>query len=145
MTGMVVDAGHALHHQRHPRQGPEIRVEAVGARPLPQPLLHLPELPGTEPWLAARPPGAVEGADTAASPLGVPSAHALTAHFELTSNRGQNHLAGGKQAARLFAALLELLKIAAGTNTRRHTSRIVDPALVVTIFREIVTVLCESQ
>jgi hypothetical protein len=42
----------------------------------------------------------------------------------LTSNGGQNHLAGGKQAARLFAAVLELLKIAAGMNARRHTSRI---------------------
>jgi hypothetical protein len=63
----------------------------------------------------------------------------------LTSNRGQNHLAGGKQAAGLFAAVLELLKIAARTNARRHTSRIDDPAPVVTIFREIVTVLCEIQ
>jgi hypothetical protein len=35
MTRMVVDTGHALHHQSHPRQGPEIRVEAVGPRPLP--------------------------------------------------------------------------------------------------------------
>jgi hypothetical protein len=63
----------------------------------------------------------------------------------LTGNRGQNHLAGGKQAARLFAAVLELLKIAARTNARRHTSRIVDLAPVVTIFREIVTVLCGIQ
>jgi hypothetical protein len=63
----------------------------------------------------------------------------------LTSNGGQNHLAGGKQAACLFAAVLELLKIAAGTNACRHTFRIVDLAFVVTIFREIVTVLCEVQ
>jgi transposase len=35
MTGMVVDTGHALHHERHPRQRPQIRVEAVGPRPLP--------------------------------------------------------------------------------------------------------------
>ncbi len=145
MTGMVVDPGHALHHQRHPRQRPEIRVEAVGPRSLPQRLLHLPELPGIEPWFAACPPGAVEGADATASPLCVPSAHALTTHFEFTSNRGQNHLAGGKQAARLFAAVLELLKIAAGTNARRHVSRIVDFVPAVTIFREIVTVLCEIQ
>jgi hypothetical protein len=108
-------------------------------------LFHLPELPLIEPWFAARPPGAAEGAGTAASPLCVPTAHTLTAHFQLTSDRGQNHLAGGLQAARLFAAVLELLKIAAGMNARRHTSRIVDPAHVVTIFREIVTVLCEIQ
>jgi hypothetical protein len=138
MTGMVVDTGYALNHQRHPRQRPEIRVEAVGPRPLPQRVLHLPESPGIEPWFAARPPGTVEGADTAASPLCVPSAHALTAHSQLTSNRGKNHLAGGKQAARLFAAVLELLKIAARTNVCRHTSRIADPA-------PIVTVLCEIQ
>jgi len=35
MTGMVVDTGDALQHQRHPRQGPQIRVEAVGPRPQP--------------------------------------------------------------------------------------------------------------
>lgn len=145
MTGMVVDIGHALNHQRHPRQRPEIRVEAIGPGPLPQRPLHLPELPGIEPWFAARPPGAVESADTAALPLCVPSAHALTAHLQLTSNGGQNQLAGGKQAARLFAAVLELLKIAAGTNARRHSSSIVHAALAVTIFRDIVTVLCEIQ
>ena len=145
MTGMVVDIGHALNHQRHPRQRPEIRVEAIGPRPLPQLPLHLPELPGIEPWFAARPPGAVEGVDTAASPLCVPSAHALTAHSQLTSNRGQDHLAGGKQAARLFAAVFELLKIAARANACRHSSSIIYDALSVTIFRDIVTVLCEVQ
>src|ERR1017187_3159951 len=41
----------------------------------------------------------------------------------------------GKQAARLFAAVLELLKIAVRTNVRRHTSKMVDPAPAVTIFR----------
>ncbi len=107
MTGMVVDIGHALNHQRHPRQRPQIRVEAVGPCPLPQRPLHLPKLLGIEPWFATCPPGAVERAGTAAPPLRVPSAHALTAHFQLTSNGGQNHLADGKQAARLFAALLE--------------------------------------
>jgi hypothetical protein len=45
----------------------------------------------------------------------------------------------------LFAAVLKLLKIAARTNARRHTSRIVDAAPAVTIFREIVTILCEIQ
>jgi hypothetical protein len=145
MTGMVMDAGHTLNHQRHPRQRPEIRVEAVGPRSLPQRPLHLPELPEVELWFAARPPGAVEGADTAALPLCVPSAHALTAHSQLTSNRGQNHLAGGKQAAGLFAAVFELLKIAARTNACRHSSSIVHAPLDVTIFREVVTVLCEVQ
>ena len=56
-------------------------------------------------------------------------------YLKLTSHRGQNHLAGGKQAARLFAAVLELLKIAVRTNVRRHTSKMVDPAPAVTIFR----------
>jgi hypothetical protein len=45
----------------------------------------------------------------------------------------------------LFAALLEMLKIASGTNARRHNSSIVQAALAVTLFREFVTVLCESQ
>jgi len=41
--------------------------------------------------------------------------------------------------------VLELLKIAPGTNARRHASRIIDLAPFVTIFCEIVTVLCEIQ
>jgi hypothetical protein len=45
----------------------------------------------------------------------------------------------------LFAAVLELLKIAAGTNARRHSSSIIHAALTVTILRDIVTVLCEVQ
>jgi hypothetical protein len=138
MTGMVVDAGHALHYQRHPRQRPEIRIEPIGPRPLPQRKFHLPELPGIDSWFAARPPSAVEGACATGSPLGVPTTHTLTVHFQLTSDGGQNHLAGGKQAARLFAAVLKLLEIAAGTNARRHTSTILAPA-------SFVTILCEIQ
>ena len=99
MTGMVMDAGHTLNHQRHPRQRPEIRVEAVGPRSLPQRPLHVPELPQVELWFAAR----------------------------------------------LFAAVFELLKIAARTNACRHSSSMVHAALAVTIFREVVTVLCEVQ
>jgi hypothetical protein len=143
MTGMVVHTGHALNHQRHPRQRPEIPVEAVGPRTLPQRPLHTPELPGIELWFAARPPGAVEGADAAAPPLCVPSADALMADFQLTGNRGQNHLASGKQAAGLLTTEFELLKIAARTNACRHSSSINHAA--VTIYCDIVTVLCETQ
>lgn len=145
MTGMILDIGRALNQQRHPRQGPEIRVEPVGPRTLPQRLFHLPELPRLELWLSARPSGAVQGADAAALPLRVPPARALAADLQLTGNGGQDHLAGGKQAARLFAPVLELLKIAAGRKTYRHAFSIHDPAPIVTIFREIVTVLCEIQ
>jgi hypothetical protein len=145
MTGMVTDAGHALDHQRNPRQRPEIRVKAVRPRTSPQRLLHLLKLPGIEPRLAACPAGAVKGADASALPLGVPPAHTLPAHLELTSDRGQNQLAGSKQAASLFAAVFELLKIAAGTNVYGHASSIHEHANYVTILCEIVTVLCEIQ
>ena len=143
MTGMVVDTRSPLDHQSHSRQRPQLRVEAMGPRSLPQGLLPLPELPGIELGFAARAPGAVESAGPATAPLPIPTAHTLTAHFQLTSNGSQNHFAGGKQAARLFAAVLELLKIAAGTNACWHMSRRADLARAVTIFREAVTVLCE--
>jgi hypothetical protein len=142
---MVVNPGHALNHQRYARQRPEIRVKAVPPRTSPQRLLHLSKLPGFELWFAACTASAVQCANAAAPPLRVPSAHTLTAHFQLTSDRGQNHVAGGKQAASLFAATFELLEIAAGTHGRRHTSSIGDLESSVTIFREIVTVLCEIQ
>jgi hypothetical protein len=94
-------------------------------------------LPRLELGFAACPAGAVQGAEAAALPLRVPPAHALPAHLELTSDVGQNHLAGSKQAACLFAPVLELLKIAAGTNLHRHTSSIDYRASPVTILREI--------
>jgi len=145
MAGMVVNAGHALHHQRDSRQGPQVRVEAVCPRPLPQGFFHLPELPGVELGLAAGPAGGVEGAHAAAVPLRVPAAHALAAHLQLTSDGGKNHPASGKQATRLFATKFELMKIATGTNRRRHDSSIDDHVVVVTIFCEYVIVLCEIQ
>jgi len=138
MTGMVVDAGHALDHQRHPRQRPEIRLKAVRPRTFPQRLLHLLKLPGIEPRFAACPAGAAKGADAATPPLDVPPAHTLPAHLQLASDRGQDQLAGSKQTAGLFAAVFELLKIAAGTNMCGHASSIHEHA-------NCVTVLCEIQ
>jgi len=145
MPGMVVNTGQALHHQRHPRQRPEIGVEAIGPRTLPEHPLHLAEFSGIEFWFAARPSGSVEGANAAALPLFVPPAHALPAHLQLPRNRGQHQLASGKQAGGLFAAAFELLKIAARTDRRSHATSIADLALPVTIFYESVTVLCEIQ
>jgi hypothetical protein len=45
----------------------------------------------------------------------------------------------------LLAPVLELLKIAAGRKTYRHAFSTHDPAPSVTIFREIIAVLCEIQ
>jgi len=90
MTGMVVDAGHALDHQRNPRQRPEIRVKAVSPRTSSQRLLYLLKLAGIQHRFAACPAGAVKSADAATLPLGVPPAHTLPAHLELTSDRSQN-------------------------------------------------------
>jgi hypothetical protein len=145
MTRMVVNAGHRLDHQRDSRQRPQVCVEAIGARPLPQRFLYLPELPGIELGFAASPADGVEGADAAAAPFRVPAAHTLAAHFQLAGDGGKNHPAGGKQAAGLFATQFELPKITAGTNRRGHASRVNDQAQNVTIFCETVTVLCEFQ
>jgi len=145
MTGMVVNAGHTLDHQRDSRQRPQVCVEAVGPCPQPQGSLYLPESLGIELGLAACPSGSVEGADAAAAPLGVPAAHTLTAHLQLTGDGGKNQPAGGKQAAGLFATQFEFPEITAGTNRRGHASRVNDEAANVTIFCDIVTVLCEVQ
>ena len=145
MTGMVVDAGHALHHQRDARQRPQVRVEAVRPRPLAQGFLHLPELPGIQLGFAASTSRAIQGAQAAAIPLRVPAAHALATYLQLTSNGGKNHPASGKQAAGLFAAKFKLPKISAGTNRSGHASSIDHPAAAVTILCEYVTVLCELQ
>ena len=145
MTGMVVNAGQAFDHQRDARQRPQVGGEAVAPRPLPQGLLHPAELPSLELGFAANQTGGVEGAHASAAPLRVPAADALAAHLELTGDGGQDHPARGKQAARLFAPEFKLVEIAAGANRRRHASSINDPDGIVTIFCDIVTVLCDIQ
>ena len=120
-------------------------MEAVDPCTLPQRLLHLAQLSRNELGFAASPAGSLEGVDAAAPPLPVPPAYALAADLQLSSNGGQNHLAGSKQAACLFASAFEFLKIAAGTNRRTHTSSIQDQMSSVTIFCDFVTVLCEIQ
>jgi len=142
---MIVDAGQTLDNQRHSRQSPEIGVESVGARAFPQRLLHLSELRRVQLGLAARPARAVEGAHAAGLPLDVPSAHTLAADLQLAGDGGQDQFAGGKQSAGLLAPLQKQLEITARRERCGHGKSIADLRSLVTILRESVTLLCETQ
>lgn len=145
MAGMIVDAGQTFDNQRHSRQSPEIGVESIGARAFPQRLLHLPELGRVQLGLAARPAGAVEGAHAAGLPLDVPSAHTRAADLQLAGDGGQDQFACGEQAAGLPAPLLKQLEITARGERSGHGKSIVDLRSLVTILREYVILLCETQ
>ena len=74
-------------------------------------------------------------------PLSIPAGHTLTTHFQFPSDGCEDQLTGCKQAGRLFATTLKTLEIPAWRYS--HTDSIDRNSTNVTIFCEIVTVLCE--
>ena len=124
MTGVILDAGHPFYNLCHAWQRPKIRLEAVGLCSTAHSLLQLPKLLRFQLRFATGSARALEGASSSLFPFCVPSAHALPAHLQFTSHRGQNHFAGREQAARLFPPPLQFRKVAAWTNSLRHTSSI---------------------
>lgn len=104
MAGMVPDPGEPLDDGGHPRQGPQIGAEAVGACPLAQRSVNLVQLGVGELRLAARSTGRAQGGDPALPPLPVPATNTLAAHLQCPSDTGQN-LAAAEQLRGLLAPL----------------------------------------
>ncbi len=104
MAGMVPDPGEPLDDGGHPRQGPQIGAEAVGACPLAQRSVNLVQLGVGELRLAPGSAGRAQGGEAALSPLPIPATNTLAAHLECASDRGQN-LAAAEQLSGLLAPL----------------------------------------
>jgi hypothetical protein len=115
MAGMVSHASQPLDHGGHPRQGPQIRAEAVGACPLAKPALEALELRAVQFGFATGPADGSQGGPAALLPGAVPAAGTLAAHLECPSDKGRS-LAGPKQLRRLSATLFQGLEISSGTH-----------------------------
>lgn len=138
MTGVITYTCETFNESGHPRQGPQVRTEAVGSRPLAQFPVQPLNVLSTESRLASGPPGAVQPADASTLPLFVPSADALAAHAESPSDLGYDQLSGSEHAPGLVTPLLQSSKIPSRTKFGRHTR-------IICATGTIVTLLCEIQ
>jgi hypothetical protein len=88
MSRMVGDPGRRLDHLDDARKRPHVRRVAMGERPSFQLGHDLFELAFAEPGHPSRPTGPSKGAVATGLPIGVPTAHALARHLELSGHVG---------------------------------------------------------
>lgn len=136
MARMVPHPGQALDQLGHPRQGPQIRPEALGARPLAQGPVHLLPLLALQLRFAARPPGGAQSLHAALFPLPIPAADTLATDLQSSGYRRQP-LASAKQPGGSPASIFESLEIASRMHKCFHASNICEDLGIVTIFGEI--------
>jgi hypothetical protein len=106
MTGVIAHPSQALDDLGDARQRPQVGVEAVHPRALPQRLVYLPQLGRLQLRFAAGPSCAAQSSNSTASPLPIPTRHTLTTHFQFSGDGCKDQLPGSKQAGRLFATTL---------------------------------------
>ena len=136
MARMVPHPGHALDQRGHPRQGPQIRPEALGARPLAQGPVYLLQLRTLQLRFAARPPGGAQSLYPALFPLPIPAADTLATDLQSSRYRRQL-LASAEQLGGSPASIFESLEIASQTHQGFHAFSISEELESVTVFREV--------
>ena len=135
MTGMKPDAGHALHHSGHPRQGPQVSTETVIPGPFTQGPLHAAHLRLGQTGFAASPSGPLEGLDPTLLPLLIPATHTLSTDLDLPGHRGQDRFTPSKEASGQPPSSRKFIEIAAWS-ADHHAQIIRRASGVVTIKRE---------
>jgi hypothetical protein len=133
---MVPHPGQALDQLGHPRQGPQIRPEALGARSLAQGPVELLQLLALQLRLAARPPGGAQSLRAALFPLPVPAADTLATDLESSGDRRQP-LAPAEQLGGSPASIFECLEIPSWMHKCLHASSISEELEIVTVFCEV--------
>jgi hypothetical protein len=136
MARMVSHPGQALDQLGHPRQGPQIRPETLGARPSAQGPVELLQLLALELWFAARPPGSAQRLQPALFPLPVPAADTLATDLQSSRYRRQP-LACAEQLGGSPASIFECLEIASWMHKCFHASSISEELEIVTVFCEV--------
>jgi len=136
MARMVPHSGQARDQLGHPRQGPQIRPEALGARPLAQGPVHLLQLGALQLGFAARPTGGAQSLHATLFPLPVPAADTLATDLESSGDRRQplapaEHLGGSP------ASIFQRLEITSRRHMCFHASSIDEELEIVTVFGEI--------
>jgi len=138
MTRVIMHTRETFDENRDPRQGPQIRTEAVGPRSFAQLPVQTLNLPSIESRLAPSPTCAPQSADATSLPLFIPSANTLAAYSQSSRDFGHDQFPSGEQAGRLVAPLLQCSEISACTKFCRH-------ARIIYVAATIVTLLCEIQ
>jgi hypothetical protein len=138
MAGVIMHTRETFDENRDPRQGPQIRTEAVGPRSFAQLPVQTLNLPSIESRLAPSPTCAPQSADATSLPLFIPSTDTLAAYSQSSRDVGHDQSPSSKQAARLLAPLLQCSEIPPRTKFSRH-ARIISAAAI------LVTLLCEIQ
>ena len=138
MTRVIMHTRETFDENRDPRQGPQIRTEAVGPRSFAQLPVQTLNLPSVESRLAPSPTCASQSEDTASLPLFIPSADTLATYSQSSRDVGHNQFPSSNQAGRLLAPLLQCRKIPPCTKFSRH-------AHIIRVAATFVTLLCEIQ
>jgi hypothetical protein len=133
---MVPHPRQALDQLGHPRQGPQIRPEALGARPLAQRPVELLQLLALQFRFAARPPGGAQSLRAALFPLPVPAADTLPTDLESSGDRRKPR-ARAEQLGGSSASIFECLEIASRMHKCFHASSISEELETVTVFCEV--------
>lgn len=138
MAGMIRHANQALDEPRDPRQGPELRAEAVGPGTLAQGRFDAGHLLGPQPRLASRPPRRAQRRAPALPPGPIPPQDALTTGAQAAGDGGLRFLASGEEPRGLLPTVFQCMEIASRCNESAHTFIIQQSCADV-------TVLCEIQ
>ena len=112
MAGVIPYSVGLVEQFGNPGEGPGIDGEAERPRPPEQRVSQPAQVQLRQTRIAARSPGAAQGAASTALPLGVPTRDALAADSKLPCDGCQVQPAGGEQAGRLEAAALEAGEVA---------------------------------
>jgi hypothetical protein len=87
MPGVIVHAGQALDHDRHPGQRPQLGAEAVPLRPPEQGSFDSRQLPGIESRFPAQPTRGLQPGPAAPAPELIPPMRRLPRHPECPRDR----------------------------------------------------------
>jgi hypothetical protein len=138
MTRVIMHTRETFDENRDPRQGPQIRTEAVGPRSFAQLPVQTLNLPSIESRLAPSPTFAPQSSDATSLPLFIPSANTLPAYSQSSRDFGHDQFTSGEKAGRLVAPLLQCSEIPTCAKFSRH-------AHIIGVAATLVTLLCEIQ
>jgi len=122
MSRVIVHPSQSLDNNCYPRECPQICAKTVGPCSLPQCHLDTSQLLSFQLRFATRSARASQCAAAATLPLLIPTAYALPAHLQFSSNPRQDHLACHEQSSRSLPPLPHGLEIPPLSNVSFHAS-----------------------
>ncbi len=138
MARVILHAGQVLNEVRHPRQGPELRAEAVRPWPLAQGRFDAAQLLGRQAGLAPGPPRGALRLAPALPPRPVPPQDTLATDAQPAGDGGLRLLGRGEEPCGQLPTPFQSLEIPSWCNMCAHAPIIRHSCIVVTI-------LCETQ